>query len=134
MDGESDRPASVSGPAACPACGVALPAGARFCPACAAPVAAPRQVEERKLATILFADLAGSTELAASRDPERTRAMLDGFYEAMANEIAAAGGTVAKFVGDAVMSVFGAPAACEDHAERLGWRADETQSRRGHMR
>jgi class 3 adenylate cyclase len=74
--------------------------------------------EERKLATVLFADLVGSTELGGSQDPERTRAMLDRFYEAMATEIAGAGGTIEKFVGDAVMAVFGAPHAQEDHAER----------------
>ena len=74
--------------------------------------------EERKLATILFADLVGSTKLGGSQDPERTRAMLERFYDAMATEIAGAGGTVEKFVGDAVMAVFGAPHAHEDHAER----------------
>ncbi len=74
--------------------------------------------EERKLATVLFADLVGSTELAGSQDPERTRALLNRFYDAMAAEIGAAGGTVEKFVGDAVMAAFGAPAAQEDHAER----------------
>ena len=68
--------------------------------------------------TVLFADLVGSTELAGDQDPERTRAMLDRFYEAMAAEIERAGGTVEKFVGDAVMAAFGAPAAQEDHAER----------------
>src|SRR5213596_3713821 len=75
-------------------------------------------VEERKLATIVFADLVGSTELGGSQDPERTRALLDRFYDAMADEIGRAGGTVEKFAGDAVMAVFGAPAALEDHAER----------------
>ena len=75
-------------------------------------------MDERKVATVLFADLVGSTELGASQDPERTRAMLERFYEAMAAEIEAAGGTVEKFAGDAVMAVFGAPAAYEDHAER----------------
>jgi class 3 adenylate cyclase len=75
-------------------------------------------VEERKLATIVFADLVGSTELGGSQDPERTRALLDRFYDAVAEEIDRAGGTVEKFVGDAVMAVFGAPAALEDHAER----------------
>jgi len=74
--------------------------------------------EERKLATILFADLAGSTALADEQDPERTRARLERFYDAMAAEIAAAGGTVEKFAGDAVMAAFGAPEALEDHAER----------------
>ena len=67
---------------------------------------------------MLFADLVGSTALAGSQDPERTRATLDRFYEAMAAEIERAGGTVEKFAGDAVMAAFGAPAALEDHAER----------------
>src|SRR5438105_8242895 len=75
-------------------------------------------VDERKVATVLFADLVGSTELGASQDPERTRAMLERFYAAMAAEVSAAGGTVEKFAGDAVMAAFGAPAAYEDHAER----------------
>jgi class 3 adenylate cyclase len=74
--------------------------------------------EERKLATVLFADLVGSTELASDQDPERVRAVLDRFYDSMAAEIERAGGTVEKFVGDAVMAAFGAPAAHEDDAER----------------
>ena len=73
---------------------------------------------ERKLATVLFADLVSSTELAASQDPERTRATLARFYDAMADEISRAGGTVEKFAGDAVMAAFGVPAAQEDHVER----------------
>src|SRR2546430_6901573 len=73
---------------------------------------------ERKLATVLFADLVSSTELGASQDPERTRMILNRFYEAMADEISRAGGTVEKFVGDAVMAAFGVPAALEDHVER----------------
>src|SRR5438445_1242388 len=60
-------------------------------------------VDERKVATVLFADLVGSTELGASQDPERTRAMLERFYAAMAAEVGAAGGTVEKYAGDAVM-------------------------------
>jgi class 3 adenylate cyclase/tetratricopeptide (TPR) repeat protein len=103
----------------CVQCGAVLPAGARFCPTCAAPVErAPEPAEERKLATVLFADLVGSTTLAGAQDPERTRVVLDRFYDAMAAEIEAAGGTIEKFVGDAVMAAFGAPAALEDHAER----------------
>jgi class 3 adenylate cyclase len=74
--------------------------------------------EERKLATVLFADLVGSTALAGDEDPERVRALLDRFYDAMEDEIARAGGTTEKFVGDAVMAAFGAPAAHEDDAER----------------
>ena len=74
--------------------------------------------EERKLATVLFADLVGSTELAGGQDPERVRALLDRFYDAMAAQVERAGGTVEKFVGDAVMAAFGAPVAHEDDAER----------------
>lgn len=74
--------------------------------------------EERKLSTVLFADLVGSTALAGDQDPERVRLMLDRFYDAMAAEVERAGGTVEKFVGDAVMAAFGAPIAHEDDAER----------------
>src|SRR6058998_277439 len=73
---------------------------------------------ERKLVTVLFADLTGSTALADEQDPERTRARLARFYDAMKTEIEAAGGTIEKFAGDAVMAAFGAPEALEDHAER----------------
>jgi class 3 adenylate cyclase len=102
----------------CGRCGAEIPRDAHFCPACGAPVAAERPTEERKLATVVFADLVGSTALAGSEDPERTRALLDRFYDAMAEEIDRAGGTVEKFAGDAVMAAFGAPSALEDHAER----------------
>jgi class 3 adenylate cyclase len=76
------------------------------------------QREERKLATVLFGDLVSSTQLGASQDPERTRTMLNRFYDAMADEILRAGGTVEKFAGDAVMAAFGVPMAQEDHVER----------------
>lgn len=76
------------------------------------------EVAERKLATVLFADLVGSTALGEQEDPERTRALLERFYDAMAEEIGRAGGTTEKFAGDAVMAVFGVPDAQEDHAER----------------
>jgi class 3 adenylate cyclase len=74
--------------------------------------------EERKVATVLFADLVGSTQFADQEDPERVRAVLDRFYDAMVVEIERAEGTVEKFVGDAVMAAFGVPAAHEDDAER----------------
>src|SRR4030095_15969188 len=104
--------------ASCARCGAKLPDAARFCPACGAPTDAAPPPDERKLATVLFADLVGATALAGSQDPERTRVLLDRFYEAMAEEIERAGGTTEKFAGDAVMAAFGAPSALEDHAER----------------
>ena len=103
--------------ATCAHCSGSLPDGARFCPTCAAPVEPDPAAKERKLATVLFADLVGSTELGGSLDPEHTRDLLDRFYDAMAAEIAVGGGTVEKFIGDAVVAVFGAPAAREDHPE-----------------
>jgi class 3 adenylate cyclase len=89
--------------------------------------------EERKLVTVLFADLVGSTELGGAQDPERTRAILDRFYDSMAAEIDRAGGTVEKFVGDAVMAAFGAPAAHEDDAERALHVALAMQRRLGEL-
>lgn len=105
----------------CASCGAELPAGARFCPSCAAPVEAAEPAAaggERKVATVVFADLVGSTALGGSQDPERTRVLLDRFYDAMTDEVERAGGTIEKFAGDAVMAAFGVPAALEDHAER----------------
>src|SRR5829696_4146666 len=93
----------------CSNCGASLPRGARFCPGCATPVAEGPPSEERKVATVVFADLVGSTALADSQDAERSRALLNRFYEGMASEIAHAGGTIEKFIGDAVVAVFGAP-------------------------
>ena len=81
------------------------------------PALAPEPMPERKLATVLFVDLVGSTELG-EQDPERTRALLERYYDAVAAEIESAGGTLEKFAGDAVLATFGAPAAQEDHVER----------------
>jgi class 3 adenylate cyclase len=90
-------------------------------------------VAERKLVTVLFADLVGSTALASDEDPERVRARLERFYDAMSDELRRAGGTVEKFAGDAVMAVFGAPAAQEDHAERALHAALAMQHRLGEL-
>ena len=105
-------------PIVCRSCGTQNPESAKFCLNCAAPIAREDAREERKLATVLFADLVGSTSMADEQDPERTRLMLNRFYDAMTDEIERFGGTVEKFAGDAVMAAFGAPAALEDHAER----------------
>ncbi len=73
---------------------------------------------ERKLVTVLFADAMGSTSLADHLDPERLRTVLDSYFAAMAAAVDSWGGTVEKFIGDAVMAVFGVPAVREDDAER----------------
>ncbi|HKV68326.1 MAG TPA: adenylate/guanylate cyclase domain-containing protein [Gaiellales bacterium] len=118
----------------CARCGASLAPDARFCPACAAPVLDSGPVaEERKLVTVVFADLVGSTELADAQDPERTRVVLDRFHESMAAEIERVGGTVEKFIGDAVMAAFGAPVAQEDHAERALHAALAMQRRLGDL-
>jgi class 3 adenylate cyclase len=81
------------------------------------PAPGPPRADERKMVTVLFADLVGSTELGED-DPERVRALLERVYDAMDEEIGRAGGTVEKFAGDSVLAAFGAPTAQEDHAER----------------
>jgi class 3 adenylate cyclase len=104
----------------CPACGQENPDGFRLCGMCGAalaPTAAPAR-EERKVVTILFTDLVGSTARAEGLDPEDVRATLSPYYAQLRTELERHGGTVEKFIGDAVMAVFGAPVAHEDDAER----------------
>src|SRR4051794_29352668 len=104
---------------ACPACGEDNPGRARFCWSCgAALAAAPVQAEERKVVSVVFVDLVGFTGRSDGADPEDVRARLRPYHQRMRHEIERFGGTVEKFVGDAVMAVFGAPRAHEDDAER----------------
>jgi class 3 adenylate cyclase len=104
----------------CPACGQVNPPGARFCNACAAPLGEvpERLEEERKVVTVLFVDLVGFTARAEQLDPEDVRAILTPYFARIRSEIEACGGTVEKFIGDAVMAVFGAPVAHGDDPER----------------
>lgn len=108
---------------ACPSCGTHNPEGFLFCGTCGtrltaeAPAARP-STEERKVITILFADLVGSTTLGERHDAERVRSIVGQFFEAMADAIDRYGGTVEKFVGDEVMAVFGLPSAHEDDPAR----------------
>ena len=104
---------------ACPNCGREPPPDAAFCPSCgAALVAAETPREERKLVSVLFVDLVGFTARSDQADPEDVRDTLQGFHARAKREIERFGGTVEKFIGDAVMAVFGAPVAHGDDAER----------------
>jgi class 3 adenylate cyclase/tetratricopeptide (TPR) repeat protein len=103
----------------CASCGGENPAGAGFCNSCGAALpttSAPREV--RKTVTALFCDVTGSTALGESTDPEALRALLARYFERMKTIVESHGGTVEKFIGDAVMAVFGVPAAHEDDALR----------------
>src|SRR6516225_1685164 len=104
----------------CPSCSHANPAGAKFCSECGnrlntvhGPV-----LEERKVVTVLFADLVGFTSRAEQMDPEDVGALLSPYYARLRAELERFGGTVEKFIGDAVMALFGAPATHEDDPER----------------
>src|ERR1043165_7510254 len=124
----------------CANCGSALRAKDRFCASCGTPLgdasvapspsnqtSASLQVsghaasllgEQRKVVTVLFADLSGSTPLGERLDPEELRGILASYFNALASQIARYEGTVDKYIGDAVMAVFGAPVSHEDDAER----------------
>jgi class 3 adenylate cyclase/tetratricopeptide (TPR) repeat protein len=104
-------------PEVCPRCGHPLPEGANFCPNCGSPVGLPL-ASERRVVTVVFADLAGSTELAANLDPERFREVLAAFHSLVTDEITALGGRAELFIGDAVLGVFGVPVVHDDDALR----------------
>ncbi|MFD7750168.1 adenylate/guanylate cyclase domain-containing protein [Streptomyces sp. NPDC059698] len=119
----------------CPSCQQDLPPTARFCSSCGTPCApggaaaptgpaagpapaGPPPGDERKPVTVLFCDLVGSTALSGVLDPETLRAVTLRYFEAMSAEITARGGTPEKFIGDAVMAVFGVPVVRDDDARR----------------
>jgi predicted ATPase/class 3 adenylate cyclase len=105
--------------ASCPRCGQENRAQAKFCDACGAPVAAASMMrEERKVVSVLFADLVGFTAQAERLDPEDVRALQDPYWQYVRSEIERHGGTVEKFIGDAVVALFGAPTTHEDDPER----------------
>src|SRR5581483_7105991 len=117
---------------ACPSCGTGNEPGRKFCFECgsaltadataaAAPAPAPTRqapAAERRLVSVLFADLVGFTSASEGRDAEETRELLSRYFELARTLIARYGGTVEKFIGDAVMAVWGTPTATEDDAER----------------
>ena len=101
----------------CTACGSAVPAGARFCPACGHSVALA-QPEERRIVTVLFADLVGFTGLAEHMDPEQVKRLIDTCFERLVEVVVEFGGRVDKLLGDGMLVLFGAPVAHEDDPER----------------
>src|SRR5579864_426857 len=113
-------PSYASHMAMCAACGQESPDGARFCFACGAPLGPADEVtdEERRIVSVVFVDLVGFTGRAEELDPEDVRAMLAPYHNAVREELESFGGVVEKFIGDAVMAVFGAPTAFGDDAER----------------
>jgi predicted ATPase/class 3 adenylate cyclase len=103
----------------CPACGRENPSDARFCSGCGSALAAAEPARrERKILTVVFADLVGSTSRAEERDPEEVDAQLRAYHARVRHELERFGGTVEKFIGDAVVALFGAPVAHEDDPER----------------
>jgi class 3 adenylate cyclase len=115
----------------CPACGEENADRARFCQNCAAPLAEAdeRATEVRKVVTVVFADVTGSTGLGERLDPEALRRVMSRYFDEMAAVIERHEGTVEKFIGDAVMAVFGIPRLHEDDALRAVRAADDMRSR-----
>ncbi len=105
----------------CPGCGKDNPDGFRFCGYCGEGLGsepAPPSAQERKVVSILFCDVVGFTAASENADPEDVQARMHAYYSRLRSEIESFGGTVAKFIGDAVMAVFGVPTIHEDDAER----------------
>src|SRR4029453_13950878 len=124
----------------CAQCGQENPGGAKFCNACGSALVEPGGVgEERRLVSVLFVDLVGFTSRSEKLDPEDVRAFPRPSYERVRGEVESHGGRVEKFVGDAVMGVFGAPVTYGDDAERAvraafavrGWAEQEGLQLRG---
>ena len=93
-----------------------MPAGARFCPGCGHELA--RRADERRVVTVLFADIVGFTSFSETRDPEHVKNLVDRCFALLADDITFFGGQVDKVIGDAILALFGAPITHEDDAER----------------
>ena len=108
----------MSGAGRCTFCRAGVAAQARFCSACGTPVAPAGETASRRIVTVLFCDLVGSTAVAQAVDPEAVHAAMDGYYDACRTAIEKHQGVVEKFIGDAVMAVFGAGTSHDDDALR----------------
>src|SRR5712691_7389360 len=104
----------------CPACGTSVPEDFRFCGRCGAPLESgqPQGRGVRKTVTVVFSDVSGSTALGERLDPETLRRLMTEYFDAVRAVLVHHGGTVEKFIGDAVMAVFGTPKVHEDDALR----------------
>jgi class 3 adenylate cyclase len=102
----------------CPHCGEENPERAKFCLACATPLQPPEESHERRVVSVLFCDIAGFTSIGERLDPESVRAVMAHYFSEMTTVIERHGGTVEKYIGDAIMAVFGFPRLHEDDALR----------------
>ena len=132
--GSSGESAYIPTVPICSSCGKDNPEEARFCLACGSPFEAPAAPREmRKTVTVLFCDVAGSTALGERLDPEALRRVMARYFEAMKTVVERHGGTVEKFIGDAVMAVFGLPTVHEDDALRAVRAAAEMREALGDL-
>jgi class 3 adenylate cyclase/tetratricopeptide (TPR) repeat protein len=113
----------------CPECAQESPEGFRFCGVCGAELAPPAPAEVRKTVTVVFSDVSGSTSLGERLDPEALRRVMSRYFDEMEGVLERHGGTVEKFIGDAVMAVFGIPQLHEDDALRAVRAAVEMRER-----
>src|ERR671935_2516740 len=111
--------------AKCPSCGHEYGAGARFCESCGARLDVEEPREVRKVVTVLFCDVTGSTALGEQLDSESLRRVMERYFAVARDVVESHGGAVEKFIGDAVMAVFGVPTMHEDDALRAARAAVE---------